>query len=619
MSDQKIHFQAEVSRLLEIVTHSLYSEREIFLRELISNASDACDKLRYLSLTQPEIAEKITDFKIKIEADKDKKTLKITDNGIGMNHDDLIEHLGTIAKSGTSAFVKSLSGDEKKDVSLIGQFGVGFYSAFMVADKVEVFSKKAGEDQAWHWVSEGKDSFALSETDKAEYGTEILLHLKKDALEFAEKVRLEHIIKKYSDHIALPVIFIDGAEEVALNEANALWTKPKSDITDEQYAEFYRHTTHHFDAPYATLHWQTEGMIEYLSLLFIPTEKPFDLFNSERKNKIKLYVNRVFISDDVQEILPPYLRFVQGIVDSSDLPLNVSREMLQNNPLLAKIKSGLMKKVFEELKKRSEDKDQIEAYERFWTNFGAVFKEGLYEDAVNKEKIMPLVRFYSSEKEGFISLDDYLSAKKKDQNAIYYLSGEKLEELQKSPYLEGFKSRKINVLLFVDPVDEFWVTQVAKYKDVEFKSITKAGHDLEAVEKDKKKDTKKKEEVNIDKFIAFAKIELKDQVKDIRATSRLTESLSILSSDEGDMDVNLEKLLKQNNGLQMPTKRVLEINANHPLMAKVNAIADDKTRQNDLSNIAWMLFDQARLTEGEPVSDLQAFQKRMGQILLKIL
>ena len=619
MSDQKIHFQAEVSRLLEIVTHSLYSEREIFLRELISNASDACDKLRYLSLTQPKIAKKITDFKIKIEADKDKKTLKITDNGIGMNHDDLVEHLGTIAKSGTSAFVESLSGDEKKDVSLIGQFGVGFYSAFMVANKVEVFSKRAGEDQAWHWVSEGKDSFALSETDKAEYGTEIVMHLKEDALEFVEKVRLEHIIKKYSDHIALPVIFIDGAEEVALNEANALWAKPKSDITDEQYAEFYRHTTHHFDAPYATMHWQTEGMIEYLSLLFIPTEKPFDLFNSERKNKVKLYVNRVFISDDVQEILPPYLRFVQGIVDSSDLPLNVSREMLQNNPLLAKIKSGLMKKVFDELKKRSEDKKQIETYEKFWSNFGAVLKEGLYEDLDNRDKILPLARFYSSEKEGLISLGDYLGAKKKEQNAIYYLSGESLEELKKSPYLEGFRARKINVLLFTDPVDEFWVTQVAKYEDVEFKSITKAGHDLEEVEKGKKKDSKKDEKTNIDKFIAFAKTELKDQVKDIRATSRLTESLSILSSDEGDMDVNLEKLLKQNNGLQMPTKRVLEINANHPLMAKVNEISDDKSRQGDLSNIAWMLFDQARLTEGEPVSDLQAFQKRMGQILLKIL
>lgn len=618
MSQQKMTFQAEISKILDIVTHSLYSEREIFLRELISNASDASDKLRYLSLTQKEIAAKAEDFKIVITVDTDKKTLTIADNGIGMNREELIENLGTIAKSGTSEFLSKLKENPKGDISLIGQFGVGFYSSFMVADKVDVLSKKAGEEQAWKWSSTGKSDYTIAEGTKNGYGTTIRLHLKSDAAEFLERTRLDYIIKKYSDHISIPVIFTDGKEEKAqLNQGNALWMRSKSEITPEQYAEFYRHTSHHFDDPALTLHWRAEGKIEYTSLLFIPTQKPFDLFQPDRKTKLKLYVNRVFISDDIQDLLPPYLRFVQGVVDSSDLPLNVSREMLQNNPVLAKIKAGLVTKILSELEKLANN--DSEKFKEFYEQFGAVLKEGLYEDQDHKDKLLSLARFASSQKDTLISLDDYVSKMKKDQESIYYLSGESKEALLKSPHLEGFKAQNIDVLLLTDPVDEFWIPMVGNFKDKTFKSITRSGDDLSKLSKEPESAKDKEVTSQSEALVAFLKVELKDHIKDVRTTTRLVDSLAVLASDEGDMDIYFEKLMKHHQKLDIASKRILEINPKHPLIKKLTQIVDDKSQQQLASNLGYLILDSARILEGETVVSQQDFQRRMADVMLKAL
>jgi len=434
MPAEKRSFQAEVSRLLDIVAHSLYSEKEIFLRELISNASDACDRLRYAALTQHELAGPIskegdTNFRVTLTPDKKAHSLTVDDNGVGMNHDELIENLGTIARSGTAAFMETLASDKKagangKDVSLIGQFGVGFYSAFMVADKVEVVARKAGDGQAWRWTSDGKGEFTIEPAEKDSRGTTIILHLRKGEEEFLEPHRLRHIVKTYSDHIALPILLKEGDKEETLNAASALWTRSKSEITPEQYKEFYHHVAHSFDEPWLTIHARAEGKIEYTNLLFVPSSKPFDLFDPQRKNHVKLYVRRVFITDDCQNLLPPYLRFLRGIVDSEDLPLNVSREMLQNNPILARIKTQLTKRVIGELTKKASDAP--EEYAKFWDNFGAVLKEGLYEDREQQESLLPLVRFRSTAGEELVSLEEYVGRMKAGQDAIYYITGDAL-------------------------------------------------------------------------------------------------------------------------------------------------------------------------------------------------
>ncbi|MEQ9684435.1 MAG: molecular chaperone HtpG, partial [Rhodospirillales bacterium] len=533
-------FQAEVGKLLDIVAHSLYSQKEIFLRELISNASDACDKLRYRALTEPKLIEGDPGFRITIALDNKAKTLTVSDNGVGMDKDDLTGILGTIARSGTQAFVEGLSGDGKKDkdkaVSLIGQFGVGFYSAFMVADLVEVVTRKAGTATAFKWASDGRGQFTIEAADRDARGTDVIVHLKKDDKEYLEPTRIEHIVRTYSDHIGIPIILAGDGKETAektLNTASAIWTRDKKDVTAEQYTEFYHHAAHAFDDPWMTLHNRVEGVVSYTNLLFIPSMRPFDLFNPDRAGQVKLYVKRVFITDNCEGLLPPYLRFVKGVVDSEDLALNVSREMMQHNPVVAKISQGLTKRIFGELKKSAEKKP--EDYVTFWETFGPVLKEGLYEDGDNREKILELVRFKSSERDGWISLADYLTAMKDGQDAIFYIAGEDPDAALASPQLEGFKAKGVEVLLMTDPVDEFWLSHVGAFQEKPFKSATRGGADLAKIAKakDADKDTaeddaaKAKDDAQkpgMDQLIAAFKVALGEKVKDVRPSERLTDS-----------------------------------------------------------------------------------------------
>ena len=620
MKMEKLGFQAEVSRLLDIVAHSLYSDRAVFLRELISNASDACDKLRYLSLTEPGLIADDPEFGITVTLDKDKKTLTVSDTGIGMNREDLISHLGTIARSGSAQFVQALEEGKSKDVSLIGQFGVGFYAAFMVADQVTVVSRKAGETQAWKWVSDGKGEFEIGEAERPRdnrgRGTDIVLHIKKDAEEFLDKARVSTIITKYSDHIALPIKLIEGAKEEKVNQAAALWTRSKSEITEEQYRDFYRHVAHAFDEPWGTLHFKAEGKIEYTGLVFIPIAKPFDLFHPDRKQSLKLYVKRVFITDHCEELLPLWLRFVKGLVDSEDLPLNISREMLQQNPVLTKIRQGLVKKVLEYLKKRAES--EPDAYAAFWNNFGAVLKEGLYEDVEHREALLKLARFRSTHGDALVSLADYVGRMKEGQSAIYYLTGDSLEAASRSPQLEGYRAKGIEVLLLTDGVDEFWVPAVGEYDGKSFKSVTRGGADLDAIKGDAKAENKKPEPAaaGIDNLLALMKLTLKDTVKDVRLSQRLTDSAVCLVADEGDMDMRLARLMQQHKRIDALMPRVLEINGSHPVIAAL-AKAVSSGKGEAVADASWLLLDQARIQEGETLSDPTAFAKRLGEVLGK--
>ena len=620
MKMEKLGFQAEVSRLLDIVAHSLYSDRAVFLRELISNASDACDKLRYLSLTEPGLLADDPEFGITVAIDKGKKTLTVSDNGIGMNREELISHLGTIARSGSAQFVQAMEEGKSKDVSLIGQFGVGFYAAFMVADEVTVVSRKAGEAQAWTWVSDGKGEFAIGETERAGRGTDVVLHIKKDAEEFLEKARISTIITKYSDHIALPIRLVEGAKEEKVNQAAALWTRSKSDITEEQYRDFYRHVAHAFDEPWGTLHFKAEGKIEYTGLIFIPGTKPFDLFHPDRKQSLKLYVKRVFITDHCEELLPSWLRFLKGLVDSEDLPLNISREMLQQNPVLAKIRQGVVKRVLEFLKKKAEN--DADSYAKFWDNFGAVLKEGLYEEAEHKDALLKLARFRSTAGstggDALVSLADYIGRMKEGQSAIYYLTGDSLEAAARSPQLEGYRAKGIEVLLLTDGVDEFWVPAIGEYEGKGFKSVTRGGADLESIKGDAKADEKKPElaAAGIDKLIALMKLTLKDAVKDVRVSQRLTDSAVCLIADEGDMDMRLARLLQQHKRIDALMPRVLEINGSHPVIAAL-AKALSNGKGDAVADASWLLLDQARIQEGETLSDPTAFAKRLGEVLGK--
>jgi molecular chaperone HtpG len=471
MAEETLSFETEVGKILQIVANSLYSEKQIFLRELISNASDACDRLRYLAITQPELTADDPEFRLEISVDSKKKLLVIDDNGIGMNREGLVEDLGTIARSGSSAFIDQLTGEANKDVALIGQFGVGFYSCFMVADKVEVLSRRAGEDTGWRWTSDGQGQFTIGEAEKESRGTRITLHLKKDAKEFLETSRLRHVVTTYSDHISLPIKLVEEDKTETVNKASALWTRAKKDITDDQYKEFYHHVGHAFDEPWLTLHWRAEGKIEYTGLLFVPSMRPMDLFTAERHHAVKLYVRRVFITDDCEELVPPWLRFLKGLIDSEDLPLNVSREMLQHNPTLARIRSALVKRVLGELKKKAEKAP--EEYAGFWENFGAVLKEGIYEDQNSRDDLLKLARFRSTAEDALVGLDRYVERMKEGQDAIYYITGDEIEKLAKSPQLEGFRARGIEVLMMTDPVDEFWLPAIGTYQEKPFKSATR--------------------------------------------------------------------------------------------------------------------------------------------------
>ncbi|HEX6940499.1 MAG TPA: molecular chaperone HtpG [Longimicrobiales bacterium] len=623
-TEEKHSFQAEVSRLLDIVAHSLYSERRVFLRELISNASDACDRLRYEAITRPELTADAPDFRITLEIDKAGRTLTVSDNGIGMNRGDLVENLGTIARSGTGAFLKNLSGDAKKDVNLIGQFGVGFYSTFMVADRVEVVTRKAGEAEAWRWTSEGKGDYTIAPATRTTRGTSVTLHMRDDADEFLDPDRLRAIIRQYSDHIALPIVLLgDKGKEETLNRASALWMRPKAEITADQYKEFYAHVAHAFDEPWLTLHWRAEGKIEYTSLLFVPSSPPFDLYHPERRHAVKLYVKRVFITDRADDLLPRYLRFLRGVVDSEDLPLNVSREMLQHNPVLAMIRAGVVKRVLSELEKKA--KDAAADYAKFWSNFGPVLKEGLYEDAEHRDQLLSLARFRTTQAAGedaWTSLADYVERMRPNQDAIYYIAGDDVKTLGASPQLEGYRKRGVEVLLLTDPIDEFWIAAVRTYKDKPFKSVTRGAADLSKIPlPDDKKEEKAAETPSgdIGALVALFRLALQDAVKDVRPSQRLTDSAVCLVADDADLDIHLERILRQHKQLDRESKRILEINPDHAL---IRALAEDVKKpgaSDRLSEIAQLLLDQARITEGDPVPDPAGFARRMNNVLTKAL
>jgi molecular chaperone HtpG len=620
MAEEKLSFQAEVSKLLDIVVHSLYSNKEIFLRELISNASDACDKLRYAALTQPDLlAGGSGEFRITLVPDKTARTLTVADNGIGMNRGDLVDNLGTIARSGTTAFLNQLTGDAKQDISLIGQFGVGFYSAFMVAETVEVITCKAGEAQGWRWSSDGKGDFVVAEEPAAERGAKVVLHLREGEDEFLDGFRLRRIVKTYSDHIALPVVLIDDGKEETVNSASALWTRSKSEITAEQYKEFYHHVAHAFDDPWLTLHYKAEGAIEYTGLLFVPSQKPFDIFHPDRKQHLKLYVKRVFITDDCADLLAPYLRFVRGIVDSQDLPLNISREMLQHNPVLAKIRAGLVKRILGELKKKADDADGD--YPTFWNTFGAVLKEGIYEDFERRGEILDLCRFRTTASDEPISLATYVGRMKEGQDAIFFITGDEPLALKKSPQLEGFVAKGVEVLLLTDPVDEFWPNAVGTFQDKPFRSVTQGTADLSAIKASDGAAEAPPEAAGGDEvaaLIAAFKLALGEEVKDVRASERLTESPVCLVAGEGDVGLHLERMLRQHQQVEQRAPRILEVNPRHALIRRLAADAMRDGAADRLADTAWLLFDQARIVEGEVIPDPAAFARRLSKILERV-
>ncbi|MTI00183.1 molecular chaperone HtpG [Roseibium sp. RKSG952] len=615
-------FQAEVGRILEIVTHSLYSNREVFLRELISNASDACDKLRHMALTQPELIQGDTEFRITIHADKEANTLTVTDNGIGMDRDDLLETLGTIAKSGIGAFLDKLKEDDKNGLNLIGQFGVGFYSSFMVATKVDVLTRKAGTDEAHLWSSEGQGEFSVEPAERDGRGTTITLHLKEDASEFLEKMRIQRVVQTYSDHIGFPILWGQGENVSELNEASALWTRPAKDITPEQYKEFYHHVTKGYDEPSMTIHNRVEGVVSYTNLLFVPTMPPFDLFSREQKSHVKLYVNRVLITEEAKDLLPHFLRFVQGVVDSEDLSLNVSREMLQTDAKLAKIKSSLTKRILKEFGKYA-DKD-AEEYSNFWKKYGAVIKEGLVEDPALQERILEVCRFNSTHGEGLFSLKEYMERMSEGQEAIYYIVGTDAKKIASSPHLEAFRAKGVEVLLLSDQIDEYWVNRGAIFGEKQFKSVTEGANDLDKVEgEDKKEDEKETEDkaANVAPLIGAIKVVLDTAVKDVRVSKRLHESPVCLVGDDGGMDIALESLLRQQGKLNDSSRKILEINADHDLIRKLaeRAKADNAAEDVVLEDAAYLLLDQARIADGDDPVEPAEFTKRLARVMSKAL
>ena len=620
MSEETLSFQTEVAKLLRLMVNSVYSDKEVFLRELISNASDACDKARYLSITEPEILGDDPDFKVQIKVDKEARTLSLSDNGIGMDRDGLISDLGTIARSGTSAFMDNLSGDQAEDMQMIGQFGVGFYSVFMIADKVEVTSRRAGDDAAWVWTSDGLGEFTIDEGSREGRGTSIVIHLKEGEDEWLEEHKLQGLVKKYSDHIALPILLtIDDGEETAANEASAIWSRPKSEITDEQYTEFYHHVGHAMDDPWLNIHYKAEGKIEYTGLLFVPTRRPFDLFDPARRHAVKLYVRRVFITDEAEGLIPSYLRFLRGIVDSEDLPLNISREMLQNSPLIRHMNQAVTRRVLTELSKKAEK--EPEKYAEFWENFGSVLKEGLYEDQERQTDLLELVRFRSTAGEDLVSLKDYVARMKEGQEAIYYITGDDLQTLETSPHLEGFRARGVEVLLLSDPVDDFWLSAVFEYDGHALTSATRGTTDLsnmgEEPAKDETDEVEPAGDSELATLIALIKQTLGETVKDVRTTDRLTDSAVCLVADDGDMDMRLERMLKAHNQLNSDSVRILEINPKHDLIKNMAGAATKGGAADDLADLAFLLLDQARIIEGEALPDAAAFSRRMATVMAK--
>lgn len=608
---KKQKFKTEVSKLLDIVINSLYSEKYIFLRELISNASDACDKLRYYALMNPGISKDNGDFKITITPNAEENTLIISDNGIGMNKDDLINHLGTIAKSGTADFVNNAK-DNGSIMDLIGKFGVGFYSAFMVASKVEVTTRRAGEEQAYLWVSNGVDGFEITETEREKIGTDIKLYLKEDAKDFTDTIYLRHIIRTYSDHINYPIVLDLGkAGEETVNTGTALWAKNKADITDEQYNEFYHHISRNFDTPWMRLHFKAEGSIEYTGLLFIPSEAPYDLFQPDRQQSLKLYVNRVFISDKIDDLMPSYLRFVKGVIDSADLPLNISREMLQQNALISKIKTGTVSRILKELKKRAEDYDD---YMKFWNIFGIAFKEGIYEDPTNRVDIAELSRFYSTNsEEKLTSLDEYISRVHEGQTSIYYITGDDVPTLRNNPQLEAFKAQGLEVLLLTDPIDEFWVQTLTNFKGYPLKHVSQADLDIKI-----ERNTPKADEGSLKRLTDFMSELFKDEVGKVVSTEKLTKSPVSLTVENGQMSIHLERLMRNHQQKTMfASSRILEVNPYHPLIIKLADSMFEPEQKQTIEEICKLLLDQAKISEGEAISDSSFFSEKISEYILK--
>ena len=616
-------FQTEVSQLLHLIIHSLYSHKEIFLRELISNSSDALDKLKYLTLTDENYKNIPFEPKIDISFDSDKKKLVVSDTGIGMNDEDLVLNLGTIARSGTKNFLSQLTGDSKKDSNLIGQFGVGFYSAFMVADKIEVVSKKAGDDKGWKWISDGKGSYEISETEKEGSGTEITLFLNKEGEEYTSRWQIESVIKKYSDHIPFPIYLEyehtsyegegDDRKEVKetkvdqVNSASALWKKSKSDLTDDDYNEFYKTISHDTEDPLYYIHTKAEGTMEYTTLFFIPKIAPFDLYQADYKPGVKLYVSRVFITDDDKELLPTYLRFLRGVIDSEDLPLNVSREILQQNRVMTNIRSSSVKKVLSELKSLSESNS--EKYIEFIKQYNRPLKEGLYSDFTNRDALLELVRFKSTENEGYVSLKDYVEKMGEDQKAIYYITGGNEETLRNSPLLEAYKKKGIEVLIMDDEIDDIVIPTIGQYKEKSLKAVNRTGAD-----EDIKTDDDKAKEEEAKPLIEKIKEALGEEVKDVKASSRLSDSPSCIVADADDPTMQMQQMLKAMGQTEMPDfKPILEINPDHEIVRKL-ADSDDKDL---ISDISFLLLEQARLVEGGEIKSPVDFVKRLNRIMGK--
>ncbi|MBU1076360.1 MAG: molecular chaperone HtpG [Spirochaetes bacterium] len=618
----KHQFQTEVNQLLNLIIHSLYSHKEIFLRELISNASDALDKLRYMTLTSEKMKKVKMDPRIDISFDdRNQTTLTISDTGIGMNDQDLVEHLGTIARSGTKNFLEKMTGDAKKDSNLIGKFGVGFYSIFMVSDKVEVISRKAGENKAYKWTSDGKSDYEIEDAEKEEHGTTVILYLKKDEKEFAGRFKIEEIVKKYSNHIPFPVTLhyteVKSADEKGektearseqINSVTALWMRPKSELKEKDYNDFYRSITMDTEDPLMHIHTHAEGKLEYTTLLYIPKKAPYDLFFINYQPGVKLYIDRVFITDDEKELLPSYLRFIRGIIDSEDLPLNISRETLQQNRIMANIRSAATKKILSELQNLAKKKEK---YTEFYDEFGKALKEGLYHDFPNRELLLDLVRFKSIQNKEYISLDEYKKKMKKGQKTVYYIAGDKEDNLRNSPLLEAYKKEDIDVLLMTDEIDQIVIPSIGTYKDIPIKSVNQsdAADDLKT-EKDEKK------EKAIDPLIKKIKEQLKDRVKDVKVSVRLNDSPSCVVADKNDPTIQMQQMMRAmgQKGM-MDVKPILEINPDHSIIKKMKKITDDKL----LSDISNLLFEQAIIAEGGEVKDRVLFAKRLNNVILKAI
>jgi len=633
---ETLGFQTEVKQLLHLMIHSLYSNKEIFLRELISNASDAADKLRFKALSEDGLYESDSELKIRIEFDQDKNIIKVIDNGVGMNRQDVIEHLGTIAKSGTADFLSHMTGDQKKDSHLIGQFGVGFYSAFIVADRVEVLSRKAGDPQSEgvHWESAGEGDFTVGSIDKAERGTTIILHLKPGETEFADGWRLRSLVRKYSDHIAIPVEMIKtptpeydeegkvkpadenaAPEWESVNNATALWSRPRTDVSDTEYQEFYKHVSHDFENPLTWSHNKVEGKLEYSSLLYVPGRAPFDMWNRDGARGLKLYIQRVFIMDDAEQFLPLYLRFIKGVIDSNDLSLNVSREILQKDPAIDSMRSALTKRVLEMLSKLAKKDD--DSYAKFWKEFGAVLKEGPAEDHANRDKIAKLLRFstsYTDKADQDQSLEQYIERMKEGQDTIYYVVADSHSAAKNSPHLEIFRKKGLEVLLLSDRVDEWLMSNFNEHEGKKFKDITKGDLDLGKVEDEEEKKQQQETAKEFSSLVERVKEVLKDQVNEVRITHRLVDSPACLVVAEHEMGAQMRKIMEAAGQKVPDSKPTLELNPRHPLVASLNSESDEE----QFGELSQILFDQSCLSSGEQLENPADFVQRLNKLLLKL-